>query len=276
MKIFFLAFALCSLYFSQVVRAQNKYASAANDRKLWLSYLDKIARPVMSNLAEDKLKERMPVILSKRIDNADNRSKVAYLEAFGRTLSGIAPWLNLEGGSSEEVALRTQYRNWALKAIANAVNPAAKDYLKWDGGQPLVDASFVAFAFVRSPWLWQHLDPTVQQQVITVLKMTRSTVPGYSNWILFSGMIEAFFCKYNLDYDPVRIEFAIREFANHWYVGDGMFSDGMQFDMNYYNSIVIHPNLAAIVEIVNGKNKTYQWFVPRLDTINKRYAQLLE
>src|SRR5690349_17901376 len=96
--------------------------TSGNDRKLWLSYLDKIARPVLSNLAEEQLKEKMPVVLSPKVDNKENRLKASYLEAFGRTLSGIAPWLNLEGGSKEETAFRTQYRQWTLKAIANAVN----------------------------------------------------------------------------------------------------------------------------------------------------------
>ena len=110
----------------------------------------------------------MPVVLSSRVDNKENRMKASYLEAFGRTLSGIAPWLNGEGGSKEEIALREQYRGWCLKAIANAVNPLAKDYLQWTGGQPLVDASFFAFGLVRCPWLWQNLDTTVKQQVIAV------------------------------------------------------------------------------------------------------------
>ena len=258
------------------VYGQNNSIAKFADRQLWLSYMDKVARPVMMNIASDKLKEKMPVVLSPIIDNADNRTKVAYLEAFGRTLSGIAPWLNLEGGSKEEVVLRNQYREWALKGIANAVNPSAKDYLKWDGGQPLVDASFVALGLTRCSWLWQHLDTTVKQQVITVFKTTRSTIPAYSNWILFSGMIEAFFCKYGLDYDAVRIEFAIREFAEHWYVGDGMFSDGMQFHFDYYNSIVIHPYLAATLEIVKNRNQWYQSFSVKLDSINKRYAEILE
>jgi hypothetical protein len=259
-------------FFSMIVSAQEN----ANDRQLWLQYMDKMARPVLSNLAEGRLKEKMPVELTKNVDNAANRTSVAYLEAFGRTLSGIAPWLNLEGGSQEEVALRKQYRQWTLKAMANAVDPTSKDYLKWNGGQPLVDASFVAFGLVRCPWLWQNLDTTVKQQVITVFKTTRSTVPVYSNWILFSGMIEAFFCKYGLDYDPVRIEYAVREFANHWYIGDGLFSDGMSFHMDYYNSIVIHPYLASIVEIINNKNKAFQWFVPDLKKINQRYAEIQE
>src|SRR6476660_7490907 len=104
MKKFWVLSVTFFFYIPSVLQAQQ------NDRKLWLSYMDKIARPVLSNLSEDRLKEKMPVILSKRIDNAESRRKVAYLEALGRTLSGIAPWLNLEGGSKEEVQLREQYR----------------------------------------------------------------------------------------------------------------------------------------------------------------------
>lgn len=254
----------------------QKKKGVINDRKAWLDYLDKIARPVLSNIATEQLKEKMPVALSKNIDNQQSRTQVAYLEAFGRTLSGIAPWLNLEGGTKEEVALRNQYRGWALKGLANSVNPSSKDYLRWDGGQPLVDASFVALALIRCPWLWEHSDKNVQQQVIDAFKKTRNTIPVYTNWILFSGMIEAFFCKYDLDYDKVRVEFAVREFANHWYTGDGMYSDGMNFSYDYYNSIVIQPYLATILEVINNKQKTYNWYAPNLDKINKRYAEILE
>lgn len=250
--------------------------TSGNDRKLWLSYLDKIARPVLSNLAEEQLKEKMPVVLSPKVDNKENRLKASYLEAFGRTLSGIAPWLNLEGGSKEETAFRTQYRQWTLKAIANAVNPSSKDYLTWTGGQPLVDASFFALGLVRSPWLWEHLPDSTRQHVVAALKLTRNTVPVYSNWILFSGMIEAFFCKYGYEYDKVRLEYGIREFANHWYVGDGMFSDGMNFAFDYYNSYVIQPYLTNIIAALNTKGRAYEWFSTRLDKITKRYAELQE
>lgn len=265
-------FAIVFCFSSLLAIAQSK----TDDRKLWLAYLDKIARPVLSSLANEQLKEKMPVELSKKVDNKEGRLQASYLEAFGRTLSGIAPWLNLEGGSTEEIKLRNQYRQWTLKAIANAVNPASKDYLKWTGGQPLVDASFFAFGLVRCSWLWNHLDTTTKQQVVTALKQSRSTVPVYSNWILFSAMVEAFFCKYGLEYDAVRIEYAVREFAQHWYIGDGTFSDGMQYHDDYYNSYVIQPYLAAVVSIVNEKTKTYSWFSDRLDKITKRYAEIQE
>lgn len=265
-------FAIAGCFLFLFASAQNK----ESDRKIWLNYLDKIAKPVLFNLANDQLKEKMPVELSKRIDNKENRLQYSYLEAFGRTLSGIAPWLDLEGGNAEEVKLRNQYRQWTLKAIANAVNPSAKDYLKWTGGQPLVDASFFAFALIRSPWLWNHLDTITKQRVVDALKQSRSTIPVYTNWILFSAMVEAFLCKYDYEYDRVRIEYAVREFAQHWYIGDGTFSDGMQYHYDYYNSYVIQPYLATIVAVVNEKNKTYSWFADRLDKINKRYAEIQE
>ncbi len=245
-------------------------------RDQWLSYMDKISRPVISSLASDMLKEKMTITLSKTSDNPEQRRKVAYLEAFARTLCGISPWLNGEGGSAKEIALRNQYREWVLKGIANAVDSTKNDYMLWTGGQPLVDASFFALALIRCPWLWDHMDIELQKRVAEVLQSTRTTIPAYSNWILFSGMIEAFFCKYDLPYDVVRIEYGIREFSQQWYVGDGMFSDGMHFVLDYYNSYVIQPYLLNILDAVNPVNKSFNWFSPKLEKITSRYAELQE
>jgi hypothetical protein len=273
MKRKYFLLGLILLFFNPLVQAQDNSA----DRKLWLNQLDKIARPVIFNLAQDELKAKMPVVLSNRIDNKEVRTQVSYLEAFGRTLSGIAPWLELEGGDLKEQALRNQYREWTLKAIANAVNPEAKDYLQWKGSQPLVDASFFSLALIRSPWLWNHLDKKVQQQVVDALIITRATIPVYSNWILFSGMIETFFCKYDLPYNPITIEFGIREFSEHWYTGDGLFSDGMNFHLDYYNSYVIQPYLNTILNVMKEKNKkNYVAFAGKFDQISKRYAEIQE
>jgi hypothetical protein len=218
-----------------LARGAGQAAAGQADRALWLSYMDKVARPVVSALAADRLHATMPVVLSVRIDNAAERGRVTYLEAFGRTLSGIGRWLNSEEGAPEEVALRKQYREWVLKAVANTVNPTAKDYMLWTGGQPLVDASFFALGLIRCPWLWQHLDTAVQKQVVTALLQTRATPPGYNNWLLFPAVIEAFFCQYGIDYDPMRIDYALREFSQHWYLGDGTFADGPAMHQDYYN-----------------------------------------
>ena len=272
MKTKWLLFVISFFCVVLVAKAQEQ----GKNRKQWLSYLDKIARPVLTNLAANTLKEKMPLVLSEKADNKAVRSKVAFLEAFARTLSGIAPWLQQEEGDDNEKKLRNEYRQLAVKALSNATDPNAKDYLQWSGGQPLVDASFLSLALIRCPWLWENSDTITQRNIKEAFLLTRNTVPVYSNWLLFTAMIETFFCKYNLPYDKVRIDFAVKEFSNHWYTGDGMFADGMQFHMDYYNSYVIQPYLQCIVSIINKKDSGYKSFAPILGKITKRYAVLQE
>jgi len=251
-------------------------APALTTREIWLAHLDKLSRPVLQSLANDSLKIKMPVELSVHIDNKASRSQVAYLEAFGRLLCGIAPWLNAEGGTPAEVALRDTYRQWAVKAVANAVNPQAKDYMKFEGaGQPLVDAAFLALAFVRSPWLWEHLDATTKQNVVNSFVKTRDIKPGFSNWILFSGMIEAFFCKYGYSWDILRIEYCYRQFEQ-WYLGDGIYGDGEKFHFDYYNSYVIQPFLVNIHQGVSAKNSSFNWAGKKIMERAQRYAHIQE
>src|SRR5438105_2652909 len=101
---------LILIAFCTALRAQNNSAT----RKLWLAYMDKVARPVLSNLAANTLKEKMPLVLSARVDNVAARTKASYLEAFARTLSGIAPWLQSGEGDSEEKKLRDEYRQLSI------------------------------------------------------------------------------------------------------------------------------------------------------------------
>jgi hypothetical protein len=269
-----LIFLLVMMFMAGDSLAQDSEVSKR--RHVWLGYLDKVARPVLSNLAADKLKEVMPVILPPNVDNKEVRSKVAYLEAFARTLCGIAPWLQLDEGDEKEKSLRNEYRRLSIKALSNAVNPKAKDYMEWRGGQPLVDASFLAFALVRCPWLWENSDTATKQNIQNAFLVTRNTVPAYNNWLLFTAMIETFFCKYNLPYDKVRIEFAVKEFTNHWYAGDGMYADGNKFHFDFYNSYVIQPYLQSILSIAGKLSNTYKAYLNKLDTISKRYAIIQE
>lgn len=266
---------LLTLFFSFSSKAQS-LQNTSTDREIWLTYLEQVAGPVLKNLANDELKQKMTVELAPGIDNANHRTNVSYLEAFGRTLSGVAPWLNLEGGNKHEVALRKKYREWTLKAISNSVNPEANDFLLWKGGQPLVDASFFALGLIRSPWLWENLSDVDRENVVNALKQTREVVPVYSNWILFSGMIEAFFCKYGYPYDAVRLEYALRTFSQHWYTGDGMYADGMDFRNDYYNSYVIQPYIQAILGVLNEKGHKYSWISTDFNKISQRYAEIQE
>jgi hypothetical protein len=269
---------LCSVMIFLV--ANNSFAQKNTNqtvREEWLYYLDKIARPVLANLSADKLKENMQIILSEKVDNKIERKQDAYLEAFARTLSGIAPWLQLDSGSDNEVKLRNEFRKMALVSLSNVVNPNAKDYVPYiGGGQHLVDASFLALALNRCPWLWENSDSITKKNTVNFFLTTRNIVPVYSNWLLFTAMIETFFCQYNLPYDKVRIDFALKEFINHWYTGDGLYSDGNEFHVDYYNSFVIQPYLQCIFSVINKKAISYKNYAFTFNKISKRYAILQE
>ena len=59
-------------------------------RRFWLDAMLKIVRPVLESLANDELRARMPVECQ---GDPEEKKNCTYLEAFGRTLMGIAPWL---------------------------------------------------------------------------------------------------------------------------------------------------------------------------------------
>ncbi|WP_053058479.1 DUF2264 domain-containing protein [Pedobacter sp. BMA] len=253
-----------------------KKAMVLSDRQFWLQQLDKMVRPVLYNLAKDSLKIVMPKVTSIHIDNKDHRIKVQYVEVLGRVLSGIAPWLELEGGSKEEVALRAQYREWAIQGLKNSLDSNAKDFMNYDiGGQQLVDASYVAYAFVRSPWLWENLGKKHQALIVKSIQTTRRFKPVFSNWLLFSAMNEAFFAKYGYEWDPMRVDYALQQ-LEQWYVGDGMYTDGTSFAYDYYNSYVIHPYLAAISSVIGKKTNAYNSMFEKIKKRNDRYAIIQE
>ena len=249
---------------------------ATSTRTLWLNYLEKLAKPVLIALAADQLKEKMPVE-TKSPELVKERVKYTHLEAFARLLSGIAPWLQLEQLTTKEKQLQDIYFKLTLKSISNAVDPGAKDYMNWgdEGGQPLVDASFFAYALLRCPKLWQALEQQTKTNVIVCLKKTRSIKPPENNWLLFSAMIETFFITINEQCDKSRIDYAIKRHIE-WYKGDGMYGDGAEFHWDYYNSFVIHPYLHDILKVASVKYPEFEPVRKKVLGHNLRYALIQE
>lgn len=271
-------FTLCFLLLAtSVCFAQKKVKKQmVSDRAFWLQQMDKMVRPVLYDLSNDSLRIKMPQVTSNTTDNKAQRIQVQYLEVLGRVLSGIAPWLQLEDGDAAEKDLRQQYRNMVLKGLANALDSNKKDFMRFDlAGQQLVDASFLSFAFIRAPWLWENLGKQEKDRLVSSIKTTRKFKPGFSNWLLFSGMNEAFLCKYGFQWDPMRVDYAMQQ-LEQWYVGDGLYSDGPVFAFDYYNSFVIHPYLAAITETVNKKTNGYNALSEKIKKRNERFAVIQE
>ncbi len=257
----------------KVVDVSTMYTSQG-DRALWIDAMNRIARPVLESMSGGELAKDMPV---ESRDKIERRKEVTYLEALGRTLTGIAPWLELGEDASLEGQLRAQYIDMAVKSITNGVDPSSDDYLNFSKGrQPLVDAAFLAHAILRAPTqLWGNLDKTTQQRFLDELKSTRAIQPGQNNWLLFSAMVECTLMEYGQEYDARRLTSVIEAFTA-WYKGDGWYGDGDTFHLDYYNSYVIHPMLMQVLDIMK-KHKLNDSGLRELELARyARYAQQQE
>lgn len=251
---------------------QFAWASGPADRAEAVKTLDRIARPVMESLAEGKLRERLPMGPGE-----ESRRDVTCLEAFGRTLAGIAPWLALGPDDTAEGKLRARYIEWSRKALVHATDPKSPDFMNFTkGGQPLVDTAFLSLALLRAPdQLWKPLDESARANVLNALKSTRKIKPGESNWLLFSALVEAAVWQFTGECEIQRIEYALKK-HEQWYAGDGTYGDGPNYHWDYYNSFVIQPALIAVLEVCREKKSPLGDQLPIVLTRAKRYAEVQE
>jgi len=218
----------------------------------------------------------MPV--EAREGHEASRRKVSYLEAFGRLMAGLAPWLGLVEVSdrSEHDLQGTMLKDY-YKAMRNAVEPASPDFMNFtEGGQPLVDAAFLAQALLRAPKvLFDPLDKTTKENLRKALISTRVINPPYNNWLLFTALVEAALMEFYDEGDMVRISYAVNK-HDEWYVGDGTYGDGPEYHWDYYNSYVIQPMLTDLAAVLLRHEKAERKWYDRVFTRARRYAEIQE
>ena len=264
------------LPFASKLQASTVLASPeVPDRAYWVNVLMRIATPVLESLSKGELKKNMPV--ESWPGREADRRKVTYLEAFGRLMAGMSPWLELGADQTAEGQVRKRFIELAQKSMKMAVDPKSPDFMNFnDGGQPLVDAAFLAHAILRAPnVLWAQLDRTTKGQVVAAMKSTRTITPGYNNWLLFSAMVEAFLLFAGEQHDAMRMDLSIKKHME-WYKGDGMYGDGPDLHWDYYNSYVIQPMLVDILQELSKHNKGYEKTFQTVVTRAKRYADIQE
>lgn len=221
--------------------------ATGTERAYLLALLRKMAVPILENLAAGTLKKNFPIEYSPTW--RDRSADVCYLEAFGRLLAGIAPWLALPDDSSSEGQLRQHLRTLAQRCLANGVNPQHPDYLGWGAGpQVLVDSAYLCNALLRAPKaLWEPLDDTTKTRLIAEIQGARRYELPYNNWVLFAAMNEAWLLSIGQQADILRLNTGLRK-AQEWYAGDGWLKDGDSFHFDYYNSYVMWPMLLEILQ----------------------------
>lgn len=248
-----------------------------SDRVYWVSLLSKIAKPILENISKQKFRENMPMQVSPTFDNRD--PGVGYLEAFGRLLAGMAPWLALEDDDTEEGLQRRRFKQQALLGIQYGTDPQSPDYFSWRGpsSQTLVDAAHLAQAFLRAPKaLWAPLSDLTKQRVIEEFKLLRRIKPNESNWLLFAAMTETFLYTVGEDAARDKIDYAVNKFDKDWYVGDGWYSDGDRFSFDHYNGYVIHCMLVESLKHNMAADQKYTEMYNRAYKRMQRYAHHLE
>lgn len=242
-------------------------------RREWLDALLKIVDPVLDTLERGELKKEMPLSFHRE------RAEFAPLEAFGRGMLGLAPWLEAESEKldEDERALQKRYREKALRCIAMAVDPESPDFMVFDrGGQPLVDTAFLAHAIVRSPRaLAASLSPKVRSNLAKAFRSSRQISAGSSNWLFFSAMVEAGLCVLGESWDMMRVLYALRTFQG-WYQGDGVYGDGVMLHCDYYNSFVIQPMYVDLVRLFADKSPEIMAMRETVIARAARYASVLE
>jgi len=243
-------------------------------RDYWSEMLLRVVRPVFTSLADDRLRERMPV---EPHDEVRDRARYSHLEAVGRSLAGLGPWLNLSECAGEEATRRALLLEEVCQSLHRATDPQANDYLNFtEGQQPIVDAAYLALGLLRS-WeaVWSRLDGRTRGNIVECLRATRSRKPLPSNWLLFSAMIEIVLFKAGGEWDRMRVDYAVRQ-HEQWYKGDGAYGDGPYFHWDYYNSFVIHPFLYEIVNAGGEVSATWAEFREPILKRIQRYAAVQE
>ena len=241
-------------------------------RKEWLESMLRIVSPVFDALEKEELHKTMP------LDFHEERSEYAPLEAFGRSMLGIAPWLEAEGLEEEEEKLQAVWRKKALRCLDAATDPESADFMNFTtGGQPLVDTAFLCHALVRAPkQLAGSLTERVRHNLAQALRSSRTIMAGSTNWLFFSAMVEAgLYLLGEKDYDKMRIAYALRSFEG-WYKGDGVYGDGEMFHWDYYNSFVIQPMYVDLLELFGYSAEEYRILKEKVTARASRYASVLE
>ena len=257
--------------------ANTPNSTTGNDRTYWVGLVEKIATPILSNISKGELRKNMEVKYSAHWDGSNQQ--VIYMECFGRLIAGMAPWFNLPEDNTPEGKIRKHLQEQTLSGITHGFNPQSPDYFCWGEPkttQPLVDASYIAHAFLRAPEaLWTPLSQITKNQVIHEFKTIRQIKPHQNNWVLFAATIETFLLSIDEQIDTLRIDNAI-DSINKWYLGDGWYGDGSAFHFDHYNGYVIQPMLADVLKINVAKGRRPQQEYDLALKRMKRYAEIQE
>lgn len=159
------------------------------------------------------------------------------LEGYARTFM-LAAFRIAGAGSAVPPDLLERYAD----GLTNGTDP--RNRYAWpalaDCSQQLVEAASIALALHETrPWLFDQLDPRVQERVVAWLAGAVGKQTWQSNWVLFPVMIQQFLASVGGPHEPAEISGGLDR-IEQWYAGDGWYTDGAGQCFDYYAGWAMH------------------------------------
>lgn len=175
--------------------------------------------------------------------------KVIGLECFSRMLLGLGP-LIYNTHNIERL-------NYALETIADGVDPENKNFwgIKENMDQMHVEMFSIAFFLFKNGFLiptefWRKNSEHIREWLCSI---ERVELPK-NNWIFFQLLVHVLLYKLDLnplDWGKIR---AWQNQINELYRGDGIYSDGEEWRIDYYNSFAFHFYSLLYCSLMEGED----------------------
>lgn len=109
-------------------------------------------------------------------------------------------------------------------------------------GQPMVESASVAIGLrLTRPWLWDRLDPAVQDRAEEWLRGALRHTPAPNNWYLFPYSVAGFLESVGRgDAETARARERALDLLESWYRGQGWYADGDGRAFDHYNGWALH------------------------------------
>ncbi|MEV7085779.1 DUF2264 domain-containing protein [Streptomyces sp. NPDC093085] len=174
------------------------------------------------------------------------------LEGYARTFLAAAFRVAGAGGADPHGWLD----RYADGLTAGTRTPGRDDTESWPlildhhvQGQPMVESASVALGLrLTAPWLWERLDPAVQDRAEEWLRGALRHTPAPNNWYLFPYTVAGFLESVGRgDGETARARHRALDLLEGWYGGDGWYADGDSRAYDHYNGWALHlyPTLDA-------------------------------
>ncbi len=228
-------------------------------RDQWLKILLKSITPVIDGFVNKNIKSTFPIHYSAHLPKNDvrrNHKAILIIELFCRTLlSSSFLFQNHE-------FIHKYHLNDLFEKTKTMITIGFSGYLEFNhptiDHQIIVEMANVAYAFMKTPFLWNSLDKNLQNQILYIMYYSITQFkPHINNWLLFEAIIEIFLYK-NQKIKTLHKTLLNLRIIESYYVGDGWYKDGPVFHMDFYNSYVILPFLITIYKelyLLNYQNQ---------------------